>query len=481
VGRTNEAEFDPNGGGVEPIMNNIVSMQLLYFLHTTVLYLEAVSAWILEHPYQMLIIISAIFLMSLVIWFIHMCFVLLLQKIAERVVNYSPTPYTVTIPAITDDGETNTSFAAILLCCLNNPTTAKRIVNLRQTKNQDQLRDIDVPELGNSGPNPFKSIVDDYVVVDSAVDFTISSGITMSMKNTEYTTSIMTIRQPASIVLTSYVYDTSQIRDFIDLCRKEYYKSQMEYNNRVQRLFVYNGQDAFEEYPFQSSKTFDNLFFTEKNRLRRAIDQFRDNEESYVRLGVPYKLGLLFHGKPGTGKTSTIKAIANHTKRHVVSISMANIKTCSQLRQALRTVTINQKHIPSNKCIYVFEDVDCMVPSRDANIITSSGETTATESDSINLSYLLNVMDGLHESHGRIVIFTTNYKNRLDPALIRAGRVDCDVCFGDLTRSDASEIIALYNPQLGKEVVESTAAKYVSANSSLTASELCMSLLIPPN
>lgn len=457
-------------------------MQLFYFLHTTVLYLESVSTWVLEHPYQVLIIISVIFLLSLVIWFLHMCFVLILQKIAERVVNYSPTPYTVTIPAITDDGETNTSFAAILLCCLNNPTTAKRIVNLRQTKNQDQSRDVDISVLDNDSLNPFKSIVDDYVVIDSAVDFTISTGITMSMKNTEYTTSIMTNKQPASIVLTSYVYDTSQIRDFIDVCRKDYYKSQMEYNNRVQRLFVYNGQDAFEEYPFHSSKTFDNLFFSEKERLRRAIDQFRDNEESYVRLGVPYKLGLLFHGKPGTGKTSTIKAIANHTKRHVVSVSMANIKTCSQLRHALRTVTINQKHIPSNKCIYVFEDVDCMVPSRDANIITNSGESsTATESDSINLSYLLNTMDGLHESHGRIVIFTTNYKNRLDPALIRAGRVDCDICFGDLTRSDASNIISLYNPQLAKESADTIAAKYLSANSNLTASELCMSLLISPN
>ena len=403
-----------------------------------------------------------------------MCFVLLLQKIAERLVNYSPTPYTVTIPAITDAGETNTSFAAILLCCLNNPSTAKRIVNLRQTKNQDQFRDIDVPDLSSGSPNPFKSIVDDYVVIDSAVDFTISSGISMSMKNTESTT----VKQSSSIVLTSFVYDTSQIREFIDVCRKDYYNSQMEYNNRVQRLFVYNGQDAFEEYPFQSSKTFENLFFTQKDRLRRAIEQFRDNEESYVRLGVPYKLGLLFHGKPGTGKTSTIKAIANHTKRHVVSISMANIKTCSQLRQALRTVTINQKHIPSNKCIYVFEDVDCMVPSRDPNIVSGKTSTTA-DPDSINLSYLLNVMDGLHESHGRIVIFTTNYKERLDTALIRPGRVDCDIEFGDLTRSDASNIIGLYNPQLTKETVDSHAAKYLSANSSLTASELCMSLLIP--
>merc|ERR1712141_710441 len=57
--------------------------------------------------------------------------------------------------------------------------------------------------------------------------------------------------------------------------------------------------------------------------------------------------------------TSTIKAIANMTKRHIVSVPLKNVKTISDLYNALYGGKINKTSIPMNKRLYVLEDIDC--------------------------------------------------------------------------------------------------------------------------
>jgi ATP-dependent 26S proteasome regulatory subunit len=82
--------------------------------------------------------------------------------------------------------------------------------------------------------------------------------------------------------------------------------------------------------------------------------------------------------------------------------------------------------------IIIFEDIDCM-----SNIVLDreleySREKTLTEvmemdEDSLSLSFLLNLLDGSLSSDGSVFIMTTNYRERLDRALIRKGRVDVDI------------------------------------------------------
>merc|ERR1712024_83513 len=86
---------------------------------------------------------------------------------------------------------------------------------------------------------------------------------------------------------------------------------------------------------------------------------FNNNESWYMKHGTPYMFGLLLHGEPGCGKTSTIKAIANMTKRHIVSVPLKNVKTISDLYNALYGGKINKTSIPMNKRLYVLEDIDC--------------------------------------------------------------------------------------------------------------------------
>lgn len=91
------------------------------------------------------------------------------------------------------------------------------------------------------------------------------------------------------------------------------------------------------------------------------LNYFLNNEHIYQRHGIPYNFGLLFHGPPGCGKTSCIKAIANLTKHHVVEINLKKIKTCEEFVTIIDNEFINKIYVPTNKKIILLEDIDCML------------------------------------------------------------------------------------------------------------------------
>ena len=215
----------------------------------------------------------------------------------------------------------------------------------------------------------------------------------------------------------------------------------------------------YTEFLFDSGKNFSNVFFPEKEHLVKKIKFFNDNEAWYLDRGIPHMFGLLLHGEPGCGKTSVIKAIANLTKRHIVSIPLKNVDTISDLYHALYHEKIDRRTIPISKRLYVFEDIDCggledIVKDRktqqslDQKESEGEGNSWKISLDSTNekemrdltLSDLLEVFDGVLEMRGRMMVITTNHLDKLDPALIRPGRVDTILEFKKATKDAVRDI-----------------------------------------
>lgn len=133
----------------------------------------------------------------------------------------------------------------------------------------------------------------------------------------------------------------------------------------------------------------------------------KDTKAWYESHGLPHRRSLLFHGPPGCGKTSTIKMLAGMFRLNAcfLSFSAPNFSN-STLQDALAD-------LPS-RALLVLEDVDVLF-----NV-----DRKAETASSVTFSGLLNALDGLISVDGIVTIFTTNHLERLDPALIRAGRVD---------------------------------------------------------
>lgn len=218
---------------------------------------------------------------------------------------------------------------------------------------------------------------------------------------------------------------------------------------------------------WQSNVTFENRFFTNKDMIFNKIKFFMNNHEWYKDRGIPYTLGFLLWGEPGCGKTGFIKALMNYTGRHGINIKLNNKFDINKLKDIMTNDNIADVKIPQNKRIFIFEDIDCMgemVHSRDLDISKDKEDKKFTTTEIIkmkeddklfellkddtaynnNLSNFLNILDGLQECPGRIIVMTTNKPDKLDKAMIRPGRIDHNIHFTLATLEDTIYIIEFY-------------------------------------
>lgn len=160
--------------------------------------------------------------------------------------------------------------------------------------------------------------------------------------------------------------------------------------------------------------------------LAADMKWFIDNEDWYHSVGVPYRRGYLFHGIPGSGKTTTAISLASQFKRDIYILPLDGLND-EKIMQAIRGA--------GRDGVLVIEDIDCASVSNERET-----QQTAISKVSPTLMGLLNAIDGAATPEGRILIATTNRRDVLDKALIRPGRFDQQFEF---THADYHQILEL--------------------------------------
>uniref|UniRef100_A0A0E0B3L1 Protein kinase domain-containing protein n=1 Tax=Oryza glumipatula TaxID=40148 RepID=A0A0E0B3L1_9ORYZ len=238
----------------------------------------------------------------------------------------------------------------------------------------------------------------------------------------------------------------------------------LERSSRARRLHTNaaspRGAAAWSSVPFCHPSTFDTLALDPelKARLLADLTAFADGSEFYRRTGRPWKRGYLLHGPPGSGKSSLIAAMANHLRYDVFDLELTRVATNADLRALLIQTT--------NRSLIVIEDIDCSLhltgdrksrrnKRRRLLHATAASDDDSSDSDSdggdnhrskVTLSGLLNFTDGLWSCCGeeRIIVFTTNHVDGIDPALLRPGRMDVHVRLGACGAHAMRELVGRY-------------------------------------
>ncbi len=180
-------------------------------------------------------------------------------------------------------------------------------------------------------------------------------------------------------------------------------------------ITVYNGTH-YEWDKVNSIKKRDiNTIYTGNDFVKKLYDdllKFNQSEKDYAKFGMRYKRSYLFHGPPGTGKSAIISALASCFNKSIGFIHFDKHSTDRMLNHLIANAEPDW---------IIFEDVDTLFQDRE------------TDSDRSNISFsgFLNIIDGMSVKNGIVYFMTTNHPERLDPALIRSGRVDmaCELSY----------------------------------------------------
>ncbi|CAK9322633.1 unnamed protein product [Citrullus colocynthis] len=223
----------------------------------------------------------------------------------------------------------------------------------------------------------------------------------------------------------------------------------VELKNRQRKLYMNNSNNDWwhksnwRHVPFEHPAKFRTLAMDPKKKQEIINDlvKFKNGKEYYEKVGKAWKRGYLLYGPPGTGKSTMIAAMANFMEYDVYDLELTSVKDNTELKKLLIEI--------SNRSIIVIEDIDCSLDLTGQRKKKKTEEEEGTEEkikdpvkeaekeekkqSKVTLSGLLNFIDGIWSACGgeRLIIFTTNHKEKLDEALIRRGRMDkhIEMCY----------------------------------------------------
>jgi hypothetical protein len=268
------------------------------------------------------------------------------------------------------------------------------------------------------------------------------------------------------LITSSYKYH----KDTVDDIDKEQYRDciYLPRNLNTGRSYI-----AYNQYICKNNESFDDLFINEKDKLMKHLNDFKNGISKHK------FLSLLLHGKPGTGKSSIIKMMANYFNRSIVYIKLNEIRKLSTLIEIIHaniyeveTGYDSSKDVKvGNNKIIVFEDIDacCEDLIKKRNVLDNCNNNTNKErrsrynhpmlddiaENTFTFDDLLNVFNGVIPNNGLIFAMSTNYIDKIDNALIRPGRITLNLELNEINKQSICSMIHKYYTDISIEQINS--------------------------
>lgn len=201
----------------------------------------------------------------------------------------------------------------------------------------------------------------------------------------------------------------------------------------------------------------------QKKRIMADLERFLTAEDRYNRLAIPWHRGYMFHGPPGTGKTSLVKALANHFNMDLWYIGLADLKSENSLMNLIGNV--------GSRSILLLEDIDTVKITQDRD---------SSEQGTISVGSLLNSLDGVATPHGLVTMMTTNRFDVLDPALTRAGRMDMVEEIGYPSKGTIAQLFRHYYGRFPNWSYDTNSGKPIEGLSTAQVSEIFKQYMLDP-
>lgn len=151
-----------------------------------------------------------------------------------------------------------------------------------------------------------------------------------------------------------------------------------------------------------------------KDRLTSELDQFYAMRDWYLQRGLPHKLCTLLWGKPGCGKTSLVKSLAAKYDRNVYILNLNDVTD--------RSLPIYLSKVPKGSFVLI-EEVDAFHAVKD-RVNASPSKSFIDDMAPLTLVGVLSALDGIVSLDNIVIFMTTNHKEQIDEAVLRAGRTD---------------------------------------------------------
>ncbi|MFL6227871.1 MAG: ATP-dependent zinc metalloprotease FtsH [Pyrinomonadaceae bacterium] len=157
-----------------------------------------------------------------------------------------------------------------------------------------------------------------------------------------------------------------------------------------------------------------------KNELSETIEFLRDPTR-FGRLGGRAPRGILLSGPPGTGKTLLARAAATEAGVPFLSVSGSSFQEKFAGLGAARVRKLFKQAREQAPCVVFIDEIDALGRRRGRG-----GDSASADQDQ-TLNQLLIEMDGFSQTHGVVVVASTNRPDILDQALTRPGRFDREI------------------------------------------------------